>query len=146
MLQLYTSGTTGLPKGVMLTNDNFFAGIDEVADSWRLTPDSVNLAVMPMFHIAGSGWALVGLGAGLSTVLIRDVDPARILARDPRVRRDQRVLGPGGHPVAAVDARGADHRLLDLRAIVYGASPITETVLTQGDGRRSAASSSRCTG
>ena len=59
--QLYTSGTTGLPKGVMLTNDNFFDGVLHVTDSWRFTPDSVNLAVMPMFHIAGTGWSMVGL-------------------------------------------------------------------------------------
>ncbi len=32
-----------------------------MADKWRFTADSVNLAVMPMFHIAGSGWAMVGL-------------------------------------------------------------------------------------
>ena len=79
--QLYTSGTTGLPKGVMLTNDNFFDGVVHVTDSWRFTPDSVNLAVMPMFHIAGAGWSMVGLYHGCQTVLLRDVDPARILER-----------------------------------------------------------------
>ena len=83
VLQLYTSGTTGLPKGVMLTNDNFFTGMEHIAPSWGLTPGSVNLAVMPMFHIAGSGWALTGLAQGCRTVLIRDVDPARILAAIP---------------------------------------------------------------
>src|SRR3546814_770643 len=55
--QLYTSGTTGLPKGVMLTNDNFFKGVTGTAEQWRFTPDSVNLAMMPTFHIAGAGWA-----------------------------------------------------------------------------------------
>ena len=39
----------------------------------------MNLAVMPMFHIAGSGWSMVGLSFGCQTVLLRDVDPARIL-------------------------------------------------------------------
>src|SRR5690606_10623307 len=46
-IQLYPSGTTGLPKGVMLTNDNFFKGVAGTAEQWRFTPDSVNLAMMP---------------------------------------------------------------------------------------------------
>ena len=48
----------------------FLTGTDE---------HSVNIAVMPMFHIAGSGWSMVGLYHGCRTVVLRDVDPARIL-------------------------------------------------------------------
>ncbi|HEX8802717.1 MAG TPA: AMP-binding protein, partial [Acidimicrobiales bacterium] len=77
--QLYTSGTTGLPKGAMLTNDNFFRGVGGLAEQWRFTEDSVNLAMMPLFHIAGAGWSMVGLHHGCRTVVLRDVDPAEIL-------------------------------------------------------------------
>ncbi len=62
--QLYTSGTTGLPKGVMLSNTNFFQGLPGVAGQWQITSDSVSMAMMPMFHIAGAGWAMVGLAHG----------------------------------------------------------------------------------
>jgi long-chain acyl-CoA synthetase len=58
---MYTSGTTGPPKGVMLSNNNYFSKANGIADRWRFDADSVSLAVMPMFHMAGSGWALVGL-------------------------------------------------------------------------------------
>ncbi|MEC9473322.1 MAG: AMP-binding protein, partial [Actinomycetota bacterium] len=52
--QLYTSGTTGLPKGVELTNRNFFEMLPAASDEWYFDTDSVNLVAMPLFHIAGS--------------------------------------------------------------------------------------------
>ena len=58
--QLYSSGTTGRPKGVMLSNDNFFALLPVAGDMWGLGPDSVNLVAMPLFHIGGGGWAVAG--------------------------------------------------------------------------------------
>ena len=119
----------------MLTNDNFFKGVDRHRRAVEVHADSVNLAVMPMFHIAGAGWSMVGLYHGCQTVLMRDVDPARDPAGDPGVRRHQRVHRAGRDPVPAHDAGRRVDRLLDASAaIVYGASPITDKVLVQGDG------------
>jgi|SRR5665213_1818793 len=56
-IQTYTSGTTGLPKGVMLTNDNFLS-LMGVSKAWGYEPDSVTLVCMPLFHMAGTGWGL----------------------------------------------------------------------------------------
>lgn len=128
---MYTSGTTGSPKGVMLTNDNYFCKATGIADKWRFDADSVSLAVMPMFHMAGSGWAFVGLCEGARTVVLRDVDPAAVL--DAVARHGitnmllvpvviQRLLNTPG--VEATD-------FCALRAIVYGASPITDDVLVR---------------
>ncbi len=129
--QLYTSGTTGLPKGVMLTNDNFFGGAIKVTESWRFTPDSVNIAVMPMFHIAGSGWAMVGLFHGCRTVLLRDVDPARMLACIAEFGVTNAFIVPAVIQFLLMTPRIDEADLSSLRAIVYGAAPITETVLTK---------------
>ncbi len=129
--QLYTSGTTGLPKGVMLTNDNFFGGAIKVTESWRFTPDSVNIAVMPMFHIAGSGWAMVGLFHGCRTVLVRDVDPALMLKLIAEFGVTNAFIVPAVIQFLLMTPGIEEADLSSLRAIVYGAAPITETVLTK---------------
>jgi long-chain acyl-CoA synthetase len=130
--QLYTSGTTGLPKGVMLTNDNFFQGVMNIADQWRFTPDSVNLALMPMFHIAGAGWSMVGLHYGCRTVVLRDVDPALILRLIPEFGITNAFMVPAVIQFLLLTPGVESTDFSTLRALVYGASPITDTVLVQG--------------
>jgi long-chain acyl-CoA synthetase len=128
-IQLYTSGTTGLPKGVMLTNDNFFAGVMNVTESWQFDQDSVNIAVMPMFHIAGAGWSLVGMYHGCQTVLLRDVDPARILQVIPEFGITNALFVPAVIQFLLITPGVNETDFSTLRAIVYGASPITDAVL-----------------
>ena len=130
-MQLYTSGTTGLPKGVMLTNDNFFSGLMNVTGSWRFDADSVNIAVMPMFHIAGSGWSMVGLYHGCQTIVLRDVDPARILQVIPEFGITNALFVPAVIQFLLMTPGVESTDFSTLRAIVYGASPITDAVLTK---------------
>jgi long-chain acyl-CoA synthetase len=133
--QLYTSGTTGLPKGVMLTNDNFFSGVIGIAAQWRFTEDSVNIAMMPMFHIAGAGWAMVGLYFGCATVVLRDIDPAEVLKVIPAHRVTNAFMVPAVIQFLLVTPGVESTDFSSLRALVYGASPITDRVLTAGMAR-----------
>jgi long-chain acyl-CoA synthetase len=130
--QLYTSGTTGLPKGVMLTNDNFFQGTVGIAEQWRFADDSVNLALMPMFHIAGAGWSMVGLVGGCRTVILRDVDPGVILDLIPRHGITNAFMVPAVIQFLLMTPGVESTDFSSLRALVYGASPITDKVLVQG--------------
>ena len=127
--QLYTSGTTGLPKGVELTNGNFFGMLPITSAAWEFDPDSVNLVAMPLFHVAGSGWALVGLYNGGTNVLLREVDPAQILRMIPQHRITNALLVPALLQALCATPGVHDTDFSTLRSIVYGASPISEEVL-----------------
>jgi long-chain acyl-CoA synthetase len=129
---MYTSGTTGSPKGVALSNDNYFSKATGIADQWRFDIDSVSLAVMPMFHMAGSGWALVGLYEGATTVVLRDVDPPAILDAVVRHRITNMLLVPAVIQRLLATPGVGDVDFSSVRAIVYGASPITDDVLVKG--------------
>ena len=64
MSRSYTSGTTGLPKGPMLTNRNLGSILPHVSGPWGPDATSVSVVAMPLFHIGESGWALCGMSAG----------------------------------------------------------------------------------
>ncbi|WP_431816857.1 long-chain-fatty-acid--CoA ligase [Gordonia jacobaea] len=80
---MYTSGTTGKPKGAVLTHNNFAATADVVIDAWRLsTPGHVVLAATPLFHIGGFGTTTGPLRLGTPLVIHPSVafDPVEVLA------------------------------------------------------------------
>jgi fatty-acyl-CoA synthase len=82
-IQLYTSGTTGKPKGAMLSHANFLslvrAGGAERPDWNKWSNDDVSLVAMPVFHIGGSGWGVLGLYHGAKGVIAREFDPTKVL-------------------------------------------------------------------
>jgi long-chain acyl-CoA synthetase len=59
--QLYTSGTTGLPKGVMISGLNLATILSGAVETFRIGADTVSMVAMPLFHIGGTGWALSGM-------------------------------------------------------------------------------------
>ena len=128
-LQLYTSGTTGLPKGVMLTHENLFTLLPITKESWGISAGDVNLVAMPLFHIGGSGWALAGMYNGLESVLMRDVVPAQILELIPKHRITHAFIVPAVLQFLLMTPGVDATDFSSLRMIAYGASPITDEVL-----------------
>jgi long-chain acyl-CoA synthetase len=128
-MQLYTSGTTGLPKGAMLTNENFSCLVPHAAERWGFEEGSVNLVAMPLFHIGGSGWGIVGLLNGGHSILMREVVPAEILDAIPRFGITHAFLVPAVLQFLLLSPACESTDFSSLRVIVYGASPISTDVL-----------------
>jgi long-chain acyl-CoA synthetase len=128
--QLYTSGTTGLPKGAMLTNDNLLGLIGTLGwEAPELVEGARGLVAMPLYHIGGCGWALAVLTQGCTAVVVREVVPQELL----QVISEQRVNS--GFLVPAVllfltQVPGVEETdFSQLQNIHYGASPISQELL-----------------
>jgi long-chain acyl-CoA synthetase len=123
-IQMYTSGTTGHPKGAQLSHANLLmlqqGGVRQIGE-WH--DGDVSLVCMPLFHIGGSGWALIGLYRGVETVLMRDADPAAMLRVIPQHRVTKTFVVPALllFLLQNPQCRSTDFSSLEL--IVYGASP-----------------------
>lgn len=75
----YTSGTTGKPKGAVLTHKNvLLSALNSVVDS-KIEPGSKQLIVTPLFHIAGVGNLLISCSVGGLTVIHREFNPVGVL-------------------------------------------------------------------
>ena len=129
--QLYTTGTTGLPKGLELTHANFLHCLALSLQDLEMDADAVNLVCMPLFHISGSGWGVVGMYFGARSLMLRDVDLPRIvrLIGEERVTHTLFVPAVLQFLLSVPGVGEADYSSLE--TIAYGASPITESVLVQ---------------
>ena len=127
--QLYSSGTTGRPKGVMITNQNFLGLLPTAIDLWKFDSNANNLIAMPLFHIGGAGWATAGQYVGCKSIIQREIDPTGIVA----LIGAQRVTHAFFVPVLLqfmLLVPGVDKAdFSSLQLIAYGASPISEQVL-----------------
>jgi long-chain acyl-CoA synthetase len=128
IVQMYTSGTTGVPKGVLTTHGNL-AVTAQTSLRWAFDERSVSLTPLPMFHIGGIGWAYCGLWHGATTVLVSDFDPAGVLDALEHQRVTNAVLVPTMLQMLTAVPRAADRDYSALRSIAYGAAPITTPVL-----------------
>jgi long-chain acyl-CoA synthetase len=125
---LYTSGTTGLPKGVMLTNHGM-SYTRQLADFWGMTRESVNLVAMPMFHIGGSGYGSSTLLAGGHTVLMREVNASVAIELIAKYRVTHTFFVPTVVQ-SLLDAPGvAQADLSSMQLLMYGAAPMGDVLL-----------------
>ncbi len=127
---MYSSGTTGRPKGVALTQANVIAHTVNGFDGWEVEEGDKNLVAMPLFHVAGSSYIQYGLHSGMPSVMTRDVDGAS-LAGGILKGANRTFLVPA--VLAKVLESGADavNLFSALKTYAYGASPMPLPLLRQ---------------
>jgi long-chain acyl-CoA synthetase len=131
VVQLYTSGTTGLPKGVMLSGRNFASILVKADTVFRIDDRTVSMVAMPLFHIGGTGWALAGMSRGGHSVVVRDLDPAVVLDLIERHRITHTFVVPAVLMFLLATPELAEADVSSLETVFYGASPISEEVLVR---------------
>jgi len=132
VLQLYTSGTTGLPKGVMLRHD-CFAGLLKLTegdyDDFDWTPGEVSLVCVPFFHIAGVGWSMMSWFRGQKLVMPAGFDPDEILETIERERVARAMFVPAMMLFLGLTEMAKTADLSSVKQVHYGASPISPDLL-----------------
>lgn len=122
-LVIYSSGTTGRPKGVLLSQRALVNHAANLAPAFPFGDGDANLVAMPLFHVGGIGYALFGIRAGAPTIMTREPDAAALIGA-VRAGATHAFFVP---PVIArfLDAgEAARASIAGLRYIVYGAAPM----------------------
>ncbi len=133
VLQLYTSGTTGLPKGVQLTNGNFNAFFGQANNLlWAAyEPGDPVIDAMPLFHIAGVNIGLLSFIQGAKAVILREVHPVAILDLIEQQKIAHGFLVPAVI-LMLTQVPGVEKRdFSSFKIMTYGASPIAESLLLE---------------
>jgi long-chain acyl-CoA synthetase len=128
-LMLYTSGTTGRPKGAVLSHDNLSYMNRMAGELWDFPTDGVNLVAMPLFHIGGIGYGLSAFGRGGHTVLMQQVVPAEIVEAIRTHGVTHGFFVPTVIQMLMEVPGVADMDLSSLKCMLYGGAPIGEAVL-----------------
>ena len=128
--QFCTSGTTGLPKGAMLTGQNVLnTGLCLAIEMPELREGGRSLVAMPMFHIGGSGWAAWSMQEGTTLIVIRDIVPETLLNIIVEQKVEVALLVPAVMLFLAELPQSRQADFSALKHITYGTAPISPDLL-----------------
>ena len=135
VIQLYTSGTTGRPKGAMIRHSNILGmrrhSPENMAEWNKWNDADVSLVAMPIFHIGGSGWGITGIVNGARGVVAREFDPHKVLDYIEKDGITKIFMVPAAMQIVVRHPRAREVDYSGIKYILYGASPIPLDLLRE---------------
>ena len=128
VILMYTGGTTGLPKGVLLDQRAEMLNLYHVAMAVGLSEDAVYLHQTPMFHAASMG-GILGISAGMKSVFIPLFDPGKVIDLIEEHQVNWTVMVPTMIQMMLNHEAFKPERVKSLKRLTYGASPMPGAVL-----------------
>ncbi len=131
-IQLYTSGTTGLPKGVVLSNRAYKMNGELGAEQRILAPksaDEVALHALPHFHVAGVNFGLMAMARSMPILQLRQFDPVGIVEAAKGAAPLNSFLVPAMIMMILEAAKQMQTPLGKFANVSYGAAPMPEALL-----------------
>ena len=128
---LYTSGTTGFPKGAMISHRNTLFNVGSCLATLGYEEEDVGLLTLPLFHVTGLHSQLVALLAcGATVVLQKEYDTKRVLESIARHRVTALFLVPAIYKLLTLREDAGRYDLSSVRIAAYGGAPMApETIL-----------------
>ncbi|MBL8538650.1 MAG: long-chain-fatty-acid--CoA ligase [Hyphomonadaceae bacterium] len=131
-IQIYTSGATGQPKGVVLSAGGLLTTGKECTGemAWNdWSAGDVSLLTMPCFHIAGLRWGVMSLLPGARTVIMPEFSPDGVLHEIVKHRVTRLFLAPTAIRLVLEEAKRQPIDFSSLKIVWYGASPMPASLL-----------------
>ena len=128
---MFTAGTTGVPKGVMLTHDSFSSYLLSTVTPADPDVEETNLLTVPFYHIAGLQAALAAVYGGRTLAILRQFEPVEWLDLAQAQRVNRAMLVPTMLKQLMDHPRFREYDLSSLNVITYGAAPMPLPVIRQ---------------
>ena len=129
VILMYTGGTTGLPKGVLIDHRAAMLDMYKIGSRWPFTEDHVYLHQTPMFHAASFGGVLTIPAVGGATTFVPMFDPGKVIDVIEEHKVTTTVMVPTMVQMMLDHPSFSPERLASMTVLTYGASPMPTTLL-----------------
>ncbi len=126
---MFTAGTTGSPKGVMLSHESFSSYILSNVSPVEIDIEEKNILTVPLYHIAGVQAVIAAIYGGRTLIIQRQFEPVEWMTLVQEESADRAMMVPTMLKMLMDHERFQDFDLSSLRVITYGAAPMPLEVI-----------------